>query len=130
MQRLFGPSDVLRRPGFVAMSTTPLDGRDLASARRVLVTICGRCENTGMEFSKDRRTVKWRWGTSPVRVEPVAATLYWIGGQGKPKWRCQALRPDGAPGADVPIVERGEGRSPAFDADPKYGTMWYLLTRQ
>ncbi len=110
-------------PDFAAITITSLDEKTLARSRRVLVTACGRCENTGMKFSDDRRTVGRNWGRPPVRIEAVKATLRLESG----KWNCRALAPDGTPRASVPVSYRdGAGD---FQIAPKYNTMWYLLTR-
>ena len=37
-------------PEFVALTSTTLDDADLYGTKNVLVTACGRCENTGMKF--------------------------------------------------------------------------------
>ncbi|UCG48273.1 MAG: carbohydrate binding domain-containing protein [Phycisphaerales bacterium] len=110
-------------PGFATITITALDEKALARSRLVLVTACGRCENTGMKFSDDRRTVGRNWGGPPVQIEAVKATLRLKSG----KWNCQALGPDGTPRTTVPVSYR-DGTSD-FQIAPKYSTMWYLLTR-
>ncbi len=57
--------------GFAAMTETPLDGRPFGKSKAVLITACGRCENTGMQFSADRRTVGRNWGKAPVLIEAL-----------------------------------------------------------
>ena len=110
-------------PDFAAITITSLDEKALDRSRRVLVTACGRCENTGMKFSDDRRTVGRNWGGPPVQIEAVKATLRLESG----KWKCQALGPDGMPRASVP-VSYSDGVND-FQIAPEYNTMWYLLTR-
>lgn len=105
-------------PALVAMTVTALDDTDW-----VLVTACGRCENTGMQFSEDRRTVGRNWGQAPVRIEPVAGRLVLPPG----RWTCHALAPDGAPKQRVPVTyedDRG-----ILQLSPRYATVWYLLRR-
>ena len=115
---------VLRRPDFAAVTVTALDGRPLAESRTVLVAACGRAENTGMVFSKDRRTVGRNWGEPPVRIEPVAGTVDLPEGG----WTCHALRPDGTRGNAVP-VDAASGNKSRLAMEPKHETMWYLLER-
>ncbi|MEA3368174.1 MAG: hypothetical protein U9R68_08685, partial [Planctomycetota bacterium] len=103
---------------------TALDGRPLEASRSVLVAACGRAENTGMVFSKDRRTVGRNWGQPPVRIEPVEGAVELPRG----KWTCRALNPDGTRGGEVP-VEAAAGGRPRLGLDPKHATMWYLLER-
>ncbi len=106
-------------PSFVAMTVTALDGAAINESRKILVTACGRCENTGMIFSADRRTVGRNWGGPPVMIEAVTGTVTVPAGQ----WRCEALGPDGMPKREVPISNG------VLRLSPQYGTMWYLLTR-
>jgi hypothetical protein len=103
-------------PDFVALTMTPL-----GTGNKVLITVCGRCENTGMQFSPDRRTVGRNWGHAPVQIEAVWGSLVVPDGQ----WICHALAPDGSPKQQVPIsYENGRG---TLTLSPEYGTMWYLL---
>lgn len=103
-------------PEFVAITVTPLDNDE-----KILVTACGRCENTGMKFSRDRRTVGRNWGQAPVQIEAVEGQMTLPEGQ----WTCQALAPDGAPQQEVPIsYDSSRG---VLKLSPVYGTMWYLL---
>ncbi len=106
-------------PSFVAMTVTALDGAAINESRKILVTACGRCENTGMIFSADRRTVGRNWGGPPVMIEAVTGTVTVPAGQ----WRCEALGSDGMPNREVPISNG------VLRLLPQYGTMWYLLTR-
>jgi len=115
----------LRRPEFAAVTVTALDGRPLAEARSVLVAACGRAENTGMVFVKDRQTVGRNWGEPPVRIEPVEGTV----DLPKGTWTCHALKPDGTRCAEVRVETAGSGTTPRLPLDPKHATMWYLLER-
>ena len=116
----------LVEPGFGAVAVTPLDGKALGESRRVLVTGCGRCENTGMKFSADRRTVGRDWGVAPVCIEPLTAAVTLPLAAGA--WECRALRPDGTAGESAEVAASPDGRV-ALRLDPKQRTMWYLLTR-
>jgi len=109
------------KPSFVAFAYAVL------SERKILITACGRSENTAMKFSRDRRTVGRNWGGPPVMIEPV--TLEWDF-QYEGKWRCQALGPDGRPKAEVPFDNKGVEGLTILKLSPKYRTMWYLLTRE
>lgn len=110
-------------PEFVSLTSTTLDDADLYNSKQVLITVCGRCENTGMKFSADRRTVGRQWGDVPVQVETVEGRMRLIEGD----WKCEALGPDGVPVADVPVSSASDGQF--FDMSGKYKTMWYLLRR-
>jgi len=109
-------------------TVTVLDGRPLTRSDKILITLCGRCENTDMRFSRDRRTVGRNWGKPPVRIEAldfrVSLPKDWA-----ERFDCFALRPDGKRGAKVPI-QTANTPFPYLDLHPKYATMWYLLTRK
>jgi hypothetical protein len=116
-----GSNDVGK--GFAAITETALDGLPFEDSRSVLITVCGRCENTGMQFSADRRTVGRNWGKSPVCIEPVE----WPYAFTNDKWKCVALGPDGTPRAEVPLG-RNEAGLTVLKLSAEYKTMWYLLT--
>ncbi len=105
-------------PEFVALTVTPLD-----DGGSLLVAACGRCENTGMQFSADRRTVGRNWGRAPVQIETVQGQLVLPEGQ----WTCHALAPDGTPKQRV-LLSTSNGRS-LLKLAPEHRTMWYLLER-
>ena len=104
---------------------TPLDSLPLARSNRILITLSGRCENTDMQFSKDRRTVGRNWGKAPVRIETQRRTIS-LPGNWPRRFKCYALRPDGKRGAEVKVDGKGDEW---VDLESKYKTMWYLLTR-
>ena len=111
---------------FRAATLTSLDGRGLADSRRMLLTVCGRCENTAMGFSADRRTVGRNWGAAPVRIEPVEHAFRVPGAAGD-KLMLQPLGPDGkasGPARAVRLDSDGAVRTSPADA-----TTWYLLER-
>ena len=111
-------------PQFVALTITGL-GSDpsvpLERQTRILVTTCGRCENVGMKFSEDRRTVGRDWGTAPAQIKAVRGSIVLPAG----RWTCQALAPDGTPKQPVSIAYDGDQGT--LTLSPEYGTMWYLL---
>ena len=102
-------------PDFAGVTVTPLDDE-----KTLLVTACGRCENTGMQFSADRRTVGRNWGRAPVQIETVDGQVVLPEGE----WIGHALAPDGSMSQRVPI----DGT--VLKLSPQYKTMWYLLERQ
>lgn len=117
----------LEQPEFAAVVVTSWDGKPLTtSCRKLLVTACGRCENTGMQFSEDRRTVGRQWGTAPVRIEPVVGSLQFA--PDSPFYDaevvCHLLNADGSIRSTVPVVD---GR---VRLDATHGTMWYLIERK
>jgi len=112
----------LNKPEYAAVTVTPLDKRPINQSRKILVTACGRCENTAMKFSDDRRTVGRNWGGPPVQIEAVEGTLSLNG-----RWTCQPLGPDGTPKPGLVVFQ--EGGQSFITLSPQCETMWYLLTR-
>ncbi len=112
-------------PAFAVITVNPLDSRELASSRRLLITACGRCENTGMGFSADRRTVGRNWGRAPVRVETVTGHIPLPPG----RWRAWALGADGMKGAEAGVVD-APGGTPELELDGAHRAMWYVAERQ
>ena len=110
-------------PEYAVITATPLDGVPWPRSNKILITACGRCENTGMKFSNERQTVGRDWGRGPVRIEAVEGTIMVPVG----RWRCRALGPDGVARADVPVRVTGDANY--VDMSAKHATMWYLLTR-
>jgi hypothetical protein len=111
-------------PAYAVITATPLDGVPWWKSTEILITACGRCENAGMKFSEDRRTVGRNWGEPPVQIEAVEGTIEIPKGN----WRCQALGPDGLAKADVPV--RSEGGRNYINLSSQYKTMWYLLRKE
>jgi len=111
------------KPAFAAVTMTALDGQPLENSAAILIAACGRCENTGMEFSADRRTVGRNWGKAPVRIEAVEGSVALPPGE----WKCRALAPDGTPLAEVPLA-KGDGGTVALKLAPDHKTLWYLVT--
>jgi len=108
----------------VALTVTALDEVPLNQSRRILVTVCGRCENAGMKFSADRQTVGRNWGGPPVQIEAVEGTLMLPEG----RWMCNALAPDGVLKCEVPVKYRWDRG--VLQLSPRYETMWYLLSQR
>ena len=111
-------------PVFAAVAVVSLDGRPLEESRAILVTSCGRCENAGMRFSADRRTVGRNWGGPPVAIEPVKGRVSLPSGA----WTCCSLGPDGVPKSKAAMERDGEGRQ-VLVLDPGQGTMWHVARR-
>jgi hypothetical protein len=115
----------LEEPAFAVVTVSTLDKLSLDRSRKILVTSCSKCENSGMQFTADRRSVGRNWGKVPVMIEPVRATVTLPAGD----WTCQALGADGLAAGEVPIEKNDDGK-PIVKLLPKYKTMWYLVTRR
>ncbi|MDD5327331.1 MAG: carbohydrate binding domain-containing protein [Phycisphaerae bacterium] len=112
-------------PNYAALTVTYLRPDSiklpLPEGEKILITACGRCENTGMIFSADRTTVGTNWGGAPVLIEPVSAIIRFpLRGL-----RCYALAADGTIKSAVPTTI--ENNQTVIEISPAYETMWYLL---
>ncbi|MFB3890821.1 MAG: carbohydrate binding domain-containing protein [Phycisphaerae bacterium] len=119
------------RDHFGAFTATAMDGLSLKKSKKILLTICERCENTDMVFSEDRRTVGTRWGKAPVRIGATTDEIRvppWGEVDLSAKWQCQALNPDGTANGKVDLKRQDSELLVLTSA--KYKTMWYLLTRE
>ncbi len=115
----------VNEPNYAAITITYLEPEHikipLPESQKILITACGRCENTGMIFSPDRTTVGTNWGGAPVLIEPVSAVIRFpLRGI-----RCYALAPDGTIKSTVPTTI--ENDQTVVEISPAYETMWYLL---
>ncbi len=124
-----GPDDTtgsiqITAPQFAAITIVPMDGNSIQESKKILIAACGRCENTDMKFSDNRRTVGTNWGKGPVRIETVEGTIVLPTNLKKTgNQRCFALNPDGTKKTEVPVAV---GK---IELSSKYETMWYLITK-
>ncbi len=115
----------VNEPNYAAITVTYLEPErikiPLPESRKILITACGRCENTGMIFSPDRTTVGTNWGGAPVQIEVVSAVIRFpLKGL-----KCYALAPDGTIKSTIPVTI--ENDRTVVEISPVYETMWYLL---
>ncbi len=115
----------LDAPPQASFILTSLDGRSLDESERILLTACGRCENTGMVFSADRRSVGRQWGTGPVLIEPVQGHLVLPPGQ----WQVESLSSDGLRSHAIALTNLDQ-QGLEMTLSQAQGTMWYLLERR
>jgi hypothetical protein len=114
----------LSGPFLSTITVTPLDNQYIDRSNAVLLTACGRCENTDMKFSEDRRTVGTNWGKGPVRIETIEGTIDLAKIlKETDKIKVFALNTDGTKKTEVSITN---GK---IELSAKYGTMWYLITK-
>ena len=115
----------VNEPNYVTLTITalapPYTKVVLPQRRSMLITACGRAENTGMIFSPDRTTVGTNWGTAPVQIESVSATIRF-------PYKgivCYALAPNGTVAYTVPTTF--ENNQTVVELSLTYETMWYLV---
>jgi len=91
-------------------------GQHLADSNRLLITAVARAQNTGMQWDAGRHTIENHWGTAPVQIEVVNATVSLPG-----EWKhAMALDASGKPtGKDLSEIQGNRtlvhlGTSPAL----------------
>ncbi|HEX2950257.1 MAG TPA: carbohydrate binding domain-containing protein [Armatimonadota bacterium] len=106
------------------ITLTVMQGNDFSSKGRILLTATGKIENTGMLWNTTQTSIGDKWGTSPVLVEGIPATVV------LPVKPQQILV--------FPLDERGQRKAtpvPISEADgkakfaigPEYRTLWYEI---
>jgi hypothetical protein len=119
-----GGACVIDSPTQLTLTVTTLDRKSLETSRRLLITACGRCENTDMAFTENRETLGRRWGRAPVRIETVSGKIILPAGH----WRAQALDATGKEKA--PAIIEQENKTPYLQLEARHRTLWYIVTRE
>lgn len=60
---------------FAAASLSSLDGLPIETSSRVLLTLAGSFENTGMQWNAERNSVSTNWGSAPVLAEAIPSQI-------------------------------------------------------
>jgi len=109
--------------GFGIVQLTVLDGVDFATAKRILITATATAENTGMQWTSDKKdSVGKNWGKAPSLVEGVPAKITLPDGGAKLKaW---ALDDRGQRRAEVPVKDG------VLEIAPEHRTLWYELAAE
>ena len=110
-------------PGYAAVTAVVLDGQPDEDWKKILITACGRCENTGMQFSEDRRTVGRNWGKAPVLIESVEGVITLPSSADDTAMTCKVLNPNGT------VKKQFTVNNGMIPLKAEYGTMWYLMER-
>jgi len=100
---------------------------DNGKPANILLAATGLAENKGMvieQVNAQEITMRDKWGTGPVCVEGVPATITLPSAPAKTK--CFALDPIGNRKQSVP-VETGEAGSSRIVLKPEYETVWYEI---
>lgn len=106
---------------FASLLLTSLDGRPLATSRRMLVTALARDRQTGARYSADGKTLEYLGGP-PLLLEPVQARITAKDGA---RLSLSALDPNGDKTGEGAVGDRGELRISGI-----YGSYLYLLERE
>jgi hypothetical protein len=95
-----------------------LDGKPWETSKKMLLTTMRRAENEGMKWNADRTSVGRDWGTGPVRVLGLTASVK-VPGQAATVTMLDAA---GSPMAKGKLTD-------VIQVSPADKTIWYLLTR-
>ena len=84
-------------------------------------------QNTGMQIAEkeNQRITLTDWGTSPVLVEGIPASITLPANAKRTK--CFALDERGARKSEVPVSADAEGNA-EIKINPSYQTVWYEIT--
>ncbi|MGC1479407.1 MAG: hypothetical protein WA771_02795, partial [Chthoniobacterales bacterium] len=107
---------------YAVVSVVSLDGQPIANAKRILVTVAGRAENTGMMWDKKRQSVRENIGEAPTLAEAITATITVPGTAD-----VAALDEIGNRKATVPVKQTEGGI--AFEVGRDHETLWYSIER-
>ena len=123
-----GPVEIsLQSPALAALTLSSLDGRPLAESSRILITACGRTENTGQAWNAARTSVTDQWGRGPTLIEPVRAAIT-LNRTAAPATAAKLIALDGSgrPAAEsaAPVADRTSLRFTLGDGP---ATLWYVL---
>ena len=118
------------RQNWACYQITALDGEDIASAKRILITATGDTENTEQTWTSENKvSVGRKWGKAPVLVEGPAADIEFTAfeptvGTSKSKARAWALDETGKRREEIPL----DGNR--LQIGPQHRTLWYEVVRE
>jgi hypothetical protein len=104
---------------FTAVTVIPLDGKPLERSSRILLTACGRSENSGMAWDETRTSLT-SWGSAPALTEAVKGRL-----EVKGDFIVWALDPAGRLSKRL-NVSHSNGFT-YFDIGGDISSLWYLV---
>jgi hypothetical protein len=107
---------------FAALTLCTLDRTAINQSKRLLLTIVGRAENSGMVWNDARTTVERNWGTGPVNAEGIPATIVLTTLAEKHVW---ALDTTGA--RTTELAHTYTDSKETFVIGPEYKTVWYEI---
>ncbi len=111
--------------GFGALTLVDLEGHDVGTTRRALLTLVGNAENQGMGWNADRTSVGDQWGEGPVVAEGIPCVV------SLPTTRRLKVFPLDASGkrAEPLAVVRQLDRL-TFRVGPESKTLWYEIAER
>jgi len=109
-------------PTFAAVMVTTLDGKPIPHSAQVLITACGRVQNTGMQWN-DANNSLITWGEAPALAQGIAGRVELNG-----DFSVFALDAGGRPVQR--LSSQMESGYTSFDIGPESRTLWYLAVRR
>jgi hypothetical protein len=107
---------------YAALILTSAQDPQIATSRRLLLTIGGKAENLDMGWNATRTSVGGNWGHGPAQAEGIPATISLSNARIKHVW---ALDPTGKRIQEIPVVLQG-GKA-TFAIGPEYRTLHYEI---
>lgn len=111
------------RQNWATINATVIEGADFMTARRILITATGMCENTGQRWKDaEKSSVGSDWGSAPSLVEGVAATINLPAMRSAKAW---ALDERGERRAEVPLTQATGGAQ--LELSSEHQTLWWEI---
>jgi hypothetical protein len=112
------------RQEWAALTLTCMDGRDFASPGRLLLTATGLAENTGMQWTDEKKnSVGANWGKTPSLVEGIGARI--VLPLPPLRIKARALDERGQPLDEIPVKPVPDGKGSILEIGPGCKTLWY-----
>ncbi len=110
------------RTEFVSLIFTPLDDAPLAESKHILITALAQDKQTGARYNADGTRLE-ATGTPPLLLEPVQASLRFMGAMAKSITPCD---PHGVPMAGRSVTVAADG---TFEIDGTHRAYYYEARR-
>lgn len=105
--------------GWAAIALTSMDDKPIAESSKMLLVAMSKCENPGMVWDEQRKTVQNKWGTSPSIAEGFDLTVTLPGGRS-----LQGFALDGTGKPLAPLAVSGS----RVTVVPPYKSAWFGIT--
>lgn len=109
---------------FAVLTVNAVDGKPLATSRRLLVTAAGNVENTGMGWNEDHTSVSKAWGNAPTVCEGIAAKIRFTTDAKTAKVYALDGSGNRIPGEVPSTWNKGQLH---FEISSQFRTLWYEI---
>lgn len=107
---------------FASITLTSLDNKPIEESSRILLTACGRCQNTGMTWN-DAKNSLISWGNPPTLAEGIKGRV-----ELKGNYTVYGLDSSGKQSLQLPTNTLSD--CTGFNIGPDSRTLWYLILRK